>query len=309
MHILRQVRTLARLALPWFALSACGESAEPFELRFALTDGDTPLGCDRPLENQGPNGDVRVGISDVRFYVSNLRAYDAAGAELVLDLAESDFQYRSDAGEVALVDLTGITGDCAASSVAFAEGTARSNDRVVGEVFGEVARVTFDVGVPQPLMKAVVADFSAEGAPSPLSELHWSWASAHRHFVFNFSVDGPDGAGDGYLHVGSRECGGDGARALTDRDECGRINTASVDIDLGPEGEVGVDLSALVAELDFVAPVYDRATFEVIGEGPGVECHSAADIQPDCVPIFQSLGINPDSGAAAAASNAVFYAR
>jgi hypothetical protein len=40
--------------------------------------------------------------------------------------------------------------------------------------------VTFEVGVPQHLMKTTIATSSAEGAPSPLGEMYWSWNSGIR---------------------------------------------------------------------------------------------------------------------------------
>ncbi|MEM9865237.1 MAG: MbnP family copper-binding protein [Myxococcota bacterium] len=299
------------IALALLSVS-CAQDAtlEPFELRFAATDGTTSVGCQTRFANQGPGADVTVGVSDVRFYVSDVRAFDSRGDELRLDWDESPFQYRSNEGFVALIDLTGADGDCGADAISFAEGTVRMNDRLTGRVSGAVARVEFRVGVPQAVMKTVLRDFSAEGAPSPLSEMHWSWAGGHRHFVFNFVVEGASGRGDGYVHLGSRDCGGDGARALTDREVCGLVNTPAVALNLDPSTEsVGVDLSAFLAELDFVAPVYDPSTFEVIGEGPGVECHSAIDLQEDCTPIFRAFGLDPQTGDASAGLNAVFYAR
>ena len=54
-----------------------------------------------------------------------------------------------------------------------------------------------------------------------------------------------------------------------------------------------------------MAPVYDTETFEVIGEGPGVECHSSPT-QPDCLDVFGNLGIDMASGAADPTQNAAF---
>ncbi|MEO0461183.1 MAG: MbnP family copper-binding protein [Myxococcota bacterium] len=290
--------------------AGCEDSKRPFELSFSAVAGDAVVGCNSPMTVEGPNGPVRIGISDVRFYVSDMLAFDAAGNALELDLDENPFQYRSDSGEVALVDLTDRSGDCAPETIDFAEGTERVNESVKGLVSGDVARVSFVVGVPQPLMKQVVTDFTAEGAPSPLNEMHWSWALAHRHLVFNFSVRGPAGDGDGYVHVGSLDCGGDGVRALTDRGACGRINSPRVDIEVGSSrAEVGVDLSTLLEGLDFVTPIRDPTTFELLGEGPGVECHSGLDTQPDCVNVFEALGIDTADGSAEASGNRTFVSR
>jgi hypothetical protein len=76
------------------------------------------------------------------------------------------------------------------------------------------------------------------------------------------------------------------------------------DFDL-TENTVVVDLPALLAGVDFVSPTYDSETFEVIGEGPGVECHSSP-MQTDCAPLFDSFGLDMESGEADAARGSVF---
>ena len=80
--------------------------------------------------------------------------------------------------------------------------------------------------VRSPTGKSVIANNTPEGAPSPLGEMYWSWATGYRHFVFNFTVTAGSGdTGDGYLHVGSLDCGAEGTLALEDRDACGFVNT------------------------------------------------------------------------------------
>src|SRR5690606_7688119 len=153
---------------------------------------------------------VTVSLADLRFYISDVRFYDEGGAEVPLELDESEFQYRSDAGSVALVDLTGNSdGTCSESAIAFAEGTARQNPSVTGSTeLARVASVSFSVGVPQAMMQDVIANNDIEGAPSPLGEMYWSWASGYRHFVFNATLETETGlTGEGYIHVGSRACG------------------------------------------------------------------------------------------------------
>ncbi len=285
----------------------------PFSLNFAAVDGSRVVGCDDVLTGLGPDQQNSVGISDLRFYISNLQFYDAANNKIALSLDSDEFQYHSDAGSVSLIDLTSNTsGACVGSAIAFSEGTARTNTDISGmRADIPVARVTFDVGVPQAVMKDVIANNTAEGAPSPLAEMYWSWASGYRHFVMNFTVeDGESTSGEGYLHVGSRDCGGDGALALTDRESCGYVNTPTVFLDdFDPTTQiVTVDISSLLNDLVFVAPIVDtEPPFEILGEGPGVACHSSpSDTQPDCGPIFQNLGLDETSGLADAATNAVF---
>lgn len=298
-------------------LAGCGsdDAAEPtasksaFALSFAAVDGEQPVGCNDAMSGLGSSGDVSVGVSDLRFYVSNIRFYTAEGDPVEMELDENDFQYVSDAGSVALIDLTGNSeGTCTSSSVAFAEGTARTNSVITGMTFPEkVSSVVFDVGVPQRLMKEVIAVNTEESAPSPLNEMYWNWASGYRHFVLNAAVEASDGSGGAYVHVGSRDCGPMGGMALEDRDSCGFVNTPGVglgDFDLD-SSVVTIDVRKVFDGQDFRVPILDSETKEVIGEGPGVACHSMPS-QTDCAPIFGKLGVSMETGVADAKLNTVF---
>ena len=53
-------------------------------------------------------------------------------------------------------------------------------------VIEDVAAVSFDIGVPQKLMQALIGAHTEESVPSPLNEMYWNWASGYCHFVFNF---------------------------------------------------------------------------------------------------------------------------
>jgi uncharacterized repeat protein (TIGR04052 family) len=297
--------------------AACGDdeaSSIPFELKFAAQAAGKAVTCDAMVTGLGPAGAHSVGVSDLRFYVGNLVLFGEDGQPLTVELDDNEFQYSSAAGSVSLIDLTSNTaGTCATSAIAFAEGTARTNERIVGTASGEVHAISFDVGVPAAVMKETIATNTPEGAPSPLAEMYWSWASGYRHMVMNFTVQAPAGqTGEGYLHIGSRDCGAQGKLALEDRDECGRTYTPKVQlphIHLDDNSTVVLDVAALLSGLDFVSPVYDPVTFEPIGEGPGVECHSAPEGQPDCSVIFSKLGLDETAGTADALGNSVFSAR
>lgn len=307
---------IRRLALvPALALAACdgGEPTQPdhqhtpFALTFEAVADGTPVSCDAPFTLEGRT----IGLSDLRFYVSNLTLLDADGAAVDATLDGDEFQYRGTAGWVGLVDLTSdASGDCEASAITFSEGTARTHPAITGATHvDDVVGVSFDVGVPQALMQEVIAANTVEGAPSPLDEMYWSWATGYRHFVFNHTV--ADGAerGEGYVHLGSTDCAADGYLALEDRDRCGLVNTPTVllsDFDLAT-GTVQVDLAAALAGLDLVAPEYDPSTFEVIGTRPGTECHSSP-MQEDCPTVFSNFGIDLATGASTASGNTVFRA-
>ena len=78
-------------------------------------------------------------------------------------------------------------------------------------------------------MRETIAAYTPEGAPSPLNEMYWNWASGYRHLVLNFAVGAAGSeAGEGYVHVGSRNCGPEDGLALEDREACEFVNTPAV---------------------------------------------------------------------------------
>ncbi len=290
------------------ALAACSDSndssenLEPFTLNFAAIHNGAAVGCGDVLTGFGPGGTASIQMSDLRFYISNLKFYDDAGQEVRVELDQNDFQYSNSSGSVALIDLTSTTGGaCAGTGLSFPEGTARVNSAITGMSLPDnVHSISFDVGIPQPLMKNVLATHTDADAPSPLAEMHWSWAYAYRHLVFNFTIQ-DSVAGEGYLHVGSTDCGGDGTRAMTDRDTCGKVNTPRVSFShFHLTSTVGIDLDALLANLDFKVESAPGGPLV-----PGVACHSG-DSQPDTDPIFSNLGLTVATGVASPALNTVF---
>jgi len=314
------------ISICMIVLFACGggDGKTPngrISLRFKAVDGSSEIGCDSTVKGLGIGGQYSMGMSDLRFYVSNISLYDAQGEKIAAEMAASEFQYKDDSGDVALVDLTSnVSGSCTNTAIAFAEGTQRVNNEVILlSDRSDIASVSFDVGVPQPLMKRVVRDFSIEGAPSPLGEMYWSWASGYRHFVLNFSVKSrQDESGEGYLHLGSRDCGGDGAVALTDREQCGFVNTPSVRLEgFDPTNNViTVDIRKALQNVEFQAhshgdksSVSNKHSDGNSGKSapPGVVCHSGPiGNQPDCGPIFANFGLDPASGDSSSSANQVF---
>lgn len=316
-NLVRASQALTSAAFLISGLIGCSGGSDegastPVTLRFQAVDSGAPVSCDSVMTGLGPDGTTTVGLSDLRFYVSNVHFYDGSGNEIETKLSANDFQRPDTAGDVTLIDLTSnVSGSCTNSAIAFSEGTLRTNDAVqLLAQEGTVSRVTFDVGVPQSLMKKVVSTYTAEDAPSPLNEMYWSWASGYRHFVLNFTVHDRSGnPGEGYMHIGSRDCG-DGALALTDKDSCGFVNTPSVVLDgFNPDANtVTVDLRKALNGLTFVTALYDsNPPYDLIGSGPGVACHSAPpDAQPDCAPVFANFGLDPATGASVASANSVF---
>lgn len=309
MSVLRpSARALVALAAIAGVLTGCSDSndpvdLDPFTLNFAAVHRGQVVGCGDVLDSLGPTGTVSVQLNDLRFYVSNLKFFDDAGKELPVELAKNEFQYGDASGSVALIDLTSATGGaCSGAGLAFPEGTARTNSVITGtSVPASVHSISFDVGIPQPLMKHILATHTDADAPSPLAEMHWSWAYAYRHFVMNFTLSDNGTAGEGYVHVGSTGCGGDGTRAMTDRNTCDNINTPRVSYShFHLTDTVAVDVGALLSGIDF--RVEQAPGGPMI---PGVASHSSPD-QPHTATIFGNLGIDVATGTATPAADAVF---
>lgn len=304
-------RVVAVVALSTALLTSCSSPQDenpedmgtPFSLKFAAGAGGQLVGCTDTVAGLGPSGDISIGMTDLRFYISNIRFFDETGAEVAVKLDTNDFQYSSDAGQVALIDLAGTSeGSCASATD---EGTARVNDVITGTTLvDQVTSISFDVGIPQAVMKETIANNTAEGAPSPLAEMYWSWASGYRHFVFNFAIDSSGEEGEGVVHIGSGDCGAEGLLALEDREACGRVNTPTVTLesfDLDANTVV-LDLPAVLAGQDFLVTIRDPETMEPIGEGPGVQCHSGP-MQPDCDPVFSAFSLDLQSGTTIASAD------
>lgn len=299
--------TLVSLATV-FMLTGCDSSTdneasmEPFELNFKAMSSTEAVSCDTTSTGFGTDGEYSIGLKDLRFYVSNVTFYDEYGVAIESTFDDSDFQLNHEEGFVGLIDLTSNTsGSCDGVDGS----TERTNTMLTGMVLDTgVRKVTFDIGVPQAVMKDVINTSSAEDAPSPLNEMYWSWASGYRHFLMNFTIENTSAlTGGGALHIGSKGCGStDGLLALEDKDTCDFVNTPQVeltDFDLVNDSVV-IDLDALLTDVAFSSTDAETGT-----EKLSVNCHSNTAGQADCTPIFNNFGIDTDDGTATASDNSV----
>lgn len=284
-------------------LSGCGGDSSTssggvdFSLNFKAIHNGVEVDCDNLLTGFGPESSDSIGVEDLRFYISNIQFYNDAGESLDITFDSNDFQYNSAEGFVALIDLTSNdSGYCENAG-----GTARTNTVITGRVSNaNIADVSFDVGLPQAIMKDVIATTTEESVRSPLNEMHWSWVTGYRHFLFNFSVMNTVGTtGNGLLHIGSRDCGDVGQLALEEKDECDFINTPTVVLeDFDPDvNSVTVDLAEILNNVDFEVSMQEQTS-------PGVACHSMPT-QADCDEIFTNFGLSIETGLASE-NNAVF---
>ncbi|WP_017446535.1 MbnP family copper-binding protein [Gayadomonas joobiniege] len=308
-----------------FVLSACGSDSAtesefespadnyPFKLEFAAKSRGDSADCDTLLTGFGSDNSHSIKVSDLRFYVSNIQLYDLNGENIHASFDDSEFQLNHQKGFVGLIDLTSNTsGACTDAQLS---GTQRDNSFISGvSQDNGIRAVSFDIGVPQSVMKSVINAYSVEDAPTPLNEMYWSWASGYRHFVLNFQIETDQGvSGQGLVHIGSRDCGGDGLVALTEKEQCDFINTAKVHLEnFDPNlNTILIDLPALLADVRFTATTIESSNGEhTLGHAsasssPRVSCHSSPQ-QVDCPAIFENLGIKMSDGRSQSSTNKVF---
>ena len=293
-------------------LVACGggggsnseDTSTEISLNFKPIAGGMDVSCDTEVSGLGPSATYSAGFGDIRFFISNIRLYDNDGDEVEFTMDDNDFQLNHEDGSVALIDFSDTSeGFCELQGLD--EGTPATNSVITGIAADAVSAVSFDVGVPQLLMKSVIGAGSFEDAPAPLNQLVWSWVGGYRHFIVNFSLmnaENTEMLPNGAFHIGSRSCGGNGGtgvNALEAQDECDFINTPHVDFDnFDPSSdEIAVDMVAFLANFSD-----ENAT---AGMAFGLQCHSAPT-QGTCVSLFPNFGIDMATGLAEAESNSVF---
>jgi len=235
-----------------FALVACSESRVPVSLEFAATwDGD-PLSC----TSDG------LALTDLRFYVSEVRTRSSTGAERPLRLTPDPLW--SD-GNVALIDLESGDGACA-------NGTAATNSAVVGTSDStDIAGVTFTLGVPfefnhaNPLLAKPPLDDAA---------MHWHWRSGYKFLRAGIATD-EDG---NWMHLGSTGCEG----AVRDISGCRFPNRVVIEIENYSQnsGPIEIDLAKLFEQAD-------------LEDGIRTDCSSGPS-ESNCAGPFEALGLTFD---------------
>jgi len=254
------------------ALSGCGQdvddSLNPLMIQFKAHVGPSEhFTCNRNFYGYQGTESTTISISDLRFYISNIRVIDHAGEEFPLILDQDEvWQYQN----VVLLDFENNRNACANNS-----GTRETNERVFGSTRAKDVRgLVFDLGLPPELNHANSAIM-----PSPLNltSMWWSWQSGYKFL----RLDGATNDLDGWrLHLGSTGCSDTGSEI-----SCQHQNRPEIRLDGGytPYSTVALDVEKLLKNVDLTKD-----------EGGAVGCMSAED-DPECLPIFQSLGIKNGS--------------
>jgi uncharacterized repeat protein (TIGR04052 family) len=178
--------------------TACGGTDTiPFTALFGAKVGTEVWSCASTYTNVGADAST-IRPVDLKFYVHDVRLINEAGAEVAVTLTQDGVWQHAG---VALLDFEDDTEACA-------NGTAETNDKVVGTVpTGKYRGIVFKLGVPFELNHTEV---STAPAPLNLSSMYWSWNMGRLFLSLMTSAEtDPSTSFESILHVGSANCVGD----------------------------------------------------------------------------------------------------
>lgn len=224
---------------------------EPFVFTFSPTLGGEPFGCEQPQPWRGRE----LTLSDLRFFIHDVRLVDAAGNETPAAIDPVDAFHTPD---VAMIDLADGTGSCSGAA-----GTENATLHVRAEA-GEYTAIRFRLGVPFALNHADPAL-----APPPLDQMamHWGWRAGYRFLKF----DADWGDDHVLMHFGSTGCEGP-MRAI---ERCTRPCRANAMAELNSERTIAVEVSGFFGDAE-----------------PGPLNCMAAPGTPACTPVLQALALD-----------------
>lgn len=252
------IRRLFLMLLCAPALLSCSDARAPLSIAFLPAFDGQQLAC-------GDSGDA-VQLTDLRFYVSDIRLVTADG-ELVDMPLETDSLWQQT--DLAFLDFETGEGHCdnGTSNVnSFLRGYAREQNYV---------GLRFTVGVP---FERNHADPLLATAPLGDGAMHWHWRAGYK-----FLRAGVRTADDGFwLHLGSTGCKG----TVQEITGCSSPNRVHVELnDFVPGRDVvEVDLAALVAHVS-------------LDDGIATDC-SSGPAETTCVAPFVALGLDHKTGKA-----------
>jgi len=230
-------------------LTACSPQHVPVVVEFSAAWDDQTITCNSS----------DIGLTDLRFFVSNVVLIDSKGSEQELLLTPDD---RWQQENVVLIDLENGEGACV-------NGTPEMNTMLSGTAkTGDFSAVRFTLGVPFGLNHA--NPLLAE-APLDDAAMHWHWRSGYK-----FLRAGVSTPSDGFwMHLGSTGCKG----TVQNISECRSPNRVTVTVsDLAPEAH-RIDL--VLSELFYGINLNDGK--------PG-ECSSGPP-ESACTEPFDALGL------------------
>lgn len=225
---------------------------------------------------------------DIRFYISNVLLWDAAGNAVPLVMTEDTNQSKN----VALMDFGYNTGTVPSPSCTTAYKTTITGSVVPGTYTG----ISYTVGVP-----VRSADLAAKlnhtsttdtATPSPLTNaaMNWSWQGGRKFFKLDFK---PDTAAKKFAagavgttavlntHIGSTGCSGNPATTAGTETACTNANRLGVKFNAfnTTSQTVLLDIAKLLKDADLTY------------EGGGAAGCMSGTTDSECAPIFKALGL------------------
>ena len=158
-------RLLATLIVAWLT-SSCSQLDQPIRIPFVATWQGQAIDCRSP----------GLALSDLRFYVSNVKLIDRDGVAHDVRYA-TEMEWQNDA--VAYIDLEDGEGACQ-------NGTAETFDHVLGVApAADYEGLRFTVGVPFRINHA-----NPLTAKPPLDDpdMHWHWRSGYKFLRASLEV-------------------------------------------------------------------------------------------------------------------------
>ena len=234
-------------------------------------------------------------MSDLRFYVSNVKLVKADGSTtaLVLD-ANDNFNATKGGDTVTLIDLEDKTGTCV--------GTTATNSTIKGTVpAGDYVGVKMTLGVPLAMNHT---DHTADLSVTPAvinNAVHpgmaWSWAAGRKFTKIEVMDAGlasepaqPTWTAPVFMvHLGSTGCTLSQASSQDTADTCARPNRVDYitfsQFDPATQ-QIALDVRALLAGNDATK------------NGGGAAGCMSGQTDPECPALFTNLGLDNDTGKA-----------
>jgi|694.fasta_scaffold60127_4 uncharacterized repeat protein (TIGR04052 family) len=278
------------------ALTACGggggtdNTPKSISIDFAAMSGSTPITCASSLSDLGTTN-AGGTLSDLRFYVSNVKLVKADGSTAALALDTTDnFNATKGGDTVTLIDLEDKTGTCV--------GTTATNSTIKGTVpAGDYVGVKMTLGVPLAMNHT---DHTADLSVTPAvinNAVHpgmaWSWAGG-RKFTKIEVTNSTWTAPTFNVHLGSTGCTGTNP-AAGQVDTCSRPNRVDFGFASFNPGtqKVAVDVKALLTgnNVTLNGPV---TPINGIVAGPTGCMSGATDYE--CAEIFSALSLDLTAG-------------
>lgn len=262
----------ASLAAPLvasLALSGCPSETsgeQNVELSFLARVGEQPLRCGETYDGIGTSG-TALTVSDLRFYVHDVRLVTSAGVEVPVTLDEDDFQN----GGIALLDFEDGGSGCEGGNVP-------THTELTGAVAtpGPYRALRVRLGVPEARNHL---EAGAQPSPLNLTSMYWGWQGGYKYVRFEGRTTG---LSEGFVfHLGATDCSGD---PMAGTRTCNNGNRAELEIAL-PEGfspdthRFVVDVAAWLEGLDLDTDMGGQAG-----------CMSSPT-DPDCAAWLTTVGL------------------